>query len=119
MIHSKIYWSIFLHNAGLFGVAPLCGAVNATLPPTVQYCIPSPVLPFSSDITLGTGPGSLWAATLDRHSQAPKHFPRAVAEGLGLPGVDWLPGALDSGQQCVNPGSKPPDHSYPLPALGT
>lgn len=34
------------------------------------------------------------------------------------PGVDWLPGALDSGRRCAIPGSEPPDHSQPLLVRG-
>lgn len=112
-----IPWLLHTYNTDLFGGGTArcschLSTYRALLPP-------HPCPPCICSIILGTGPGSLWAATLGCHLQAPKHFPRAVAEGPGLPGVDWLPGVLDSGQQCVSPGSKPPDHSDPLLASGT
>ncbi|CAG07905.1 unnamed protein product [Tetraodon nigroviridis] len=61
------------------------------------------LLPRRSTV-VGRGPASLWAATLGCHPQAVKHFPRAGAERPGLPGVDWLPGAPDSGQQWKQAG---------------
>lgn len=113
LTHSITLPSLEWHHSVELSALP-CHLQSGTASPSFPSCTPH-----SGRITLGTAPGSLWAATLDCHPRAPKHFPRAVAEGLGLPGVDWLPGAPDSGQQCVNPGSKPPDHSYPLPASGT
>lgn len=101
-----------------YGVAPLCVAVNTTLPPTGLCCLSGPAFSTVADSEWARGL-ALWAATLGYHLQAQKHFPSTGAEGPGLPAVDLLPRALDSRQQCVSSGYKPPDHSDPLPALGT
>lgn len=128
MVLHALFWNILqfildsytLHNATVFGVAPLCGAVSATLPPTERCCLSFLPLLHSSQWQDHTGHGA-WLSLGD-HFGLPPPGPETLPESGGRrarPPWCWL-AARSSGQWAAvcEPWLQAARPLIPSPSLG-